>query len=238
MAALPKRLPREIQDAMSADMKAAGIYYRHDELDMRKGRAMIIGPEGTPYANCPLLFSLECPSDYPFSSPSVSFLTTDATTRFHPNLYVGGKVCLSILGTWQGPKWAAVMTISTVLSSIQSLLEPNPMTNEPGWEKYTLVDKRVKDYADFVKYRLTALSYHLLSQWKKGHTPHDFTFFEDVLEEHGDKLIEKLATTICQEAEKDEVSYANIPYGMSGKTEWKRLASIVKLDAKDTLKAS
>jgi ubiquitin-protein ligase len=226
MSALPKRLPKEIADAQSDAMKATGIYYWVDEADARKGRAMIIGPEGTPYANCPLLFSLECPMDYPFSSPKVNFLTSDGTTRFHPNLYVGGRVCLSILGTWQGPKWAAVMTISTVLSSIQSLLEPNPITNEPSWEKYTLADKRAKDYADFVKYRLTALSYNLLSQWKRGHTPHDFTFFEDVLTERGDELLGKLSALIHKEAEKDEVSYTNISYGMSGSTDWKRLALI------------
>lgn len=226
MPALPKRLPKEIADAQADVMKAAGIYYWVDETDARKGRAMIIGPEGTPYANCPLLFSLECPMDYPFSSPQVRFLTSDGTTRFHPNLYVAGKVCLSILGTWQGPKWAAVMTISTVLSSIQSLLEPNPITNEPGWEKYTLADKRAKDYGDFVKYRLTALSYNLLSQWKKGHTPHDFTFFQDILAERGDELLAKLSAVIHEEAAKDEVSYTNITYGMSGSTDWKRLALI------------
>ena len=229
MAALPKRLPKEISDAQADAMKATGIYYWVDESDARKGRAMIIGPEGTPYANCPLLFSLECPMDYPFSSPKVSFLTSDGTTRFHPNLYVGGKVCLSILGTWQGPKWAAVMTISTVLSSIQSLLEPNPITNEPGWEKYTLENGPAKNYADFVKYRLSALSYNLLLQWKAGHTPHDFTFFEDVLAERGDELLGKLSALIKTEAEKEEVTYKNITYGMSGKTDWKRLAALVKL---------
>ena len=226
MSALPKRLPKEIADAQADIMKAAGIYYWADEVNARKGRAMVIGPEGTPYANCPLLFSLELPMDYPFSSPKVKFLTSDGTTRFHPNLYVDGKVCLSILGTWQGPKWAAVMTISTVLSSIQSLLEPNPITNEPGWEKYTLADTRAKDYADFVKYRLTSFSYELLSQWKKGHTPYDFTFFEDVLTERGDELLEKLSKVIRDAATQDEVAYSNITYGMSGKTEWKRLALV------------
>lgn len=226
MISLPKRFPKEIQDATTDEMRAAGIYYWYDEVNMRKGRAMILGPEGTPYANCPLLFSLEFPTDYPFSSPSVTFLTSDGTTRFHPNLYVAGKVCLSILGTWQGPRWSPAMTISTVLSSIQSLLEANPITNEPSWEKIGLTDKRARDYAEFVRYRLTSLSYHNLSLWKKGHPPHDFTFFEDVLNERGDELLGKLGAVIEEEAKKEEVRYENVVYTMSGTTEWKRLAAI------------
>jgi ubiquitin-protein ligase len=226
MSALPKRFPKEIQDATSEQMRKSGIYYWYDETDMRKGRAMILGPEGTPYAFCPLMFSFEFPSDYPFSSPTVSFLTSDGTTRFHPNLYVTGKVCLSILGTWQGPKWAAVMTISTVLSSIQSLLEANPITNEPSWEKISLTDKRAANYAAYVKYRLTSLSYHTMLQWKRGQPSSDFALFEDVLAERGDEILRKLREVIDAEAEKDEVTYENIVYSMSGTTEWKRLAAI------------
>jgi len=138
-------------------------------------------------------------------------------------LYVAGKVCLSILGTWQGPKWSAAMTISTVLQSIQSLLEPNPIVNEPGWEKITLENKRAKDYADYIRFRLIALSYTNLLMWKKGVAPHDYTFFDDVLQERGDELIKKLADIIREEAEKEDVAYTNIPYGLSGKAEWKRL---------------
>ena len=67
----------------------------------------------------------------------VSYLSC-TKTRIHPNIYVGGhkngrKVCLSILGTWNGPKWTTVMDISTVLITIQSLLDNNPLCHEPGF---------------------------------------------------------------------------------------------------------
>ena len=52
----------------------------------------------------------------------------------NPNLYENGKVCLSILGTWSGPGWTTACTLSSVLLSIQSLLNENPIHNEPGWE--------------------------------------------------------------------------------------------------------
>ena len=32
----------------------------------------------------------------------LTYLTNDGNTRFHPNLYRNGKVCLSVLNTWRG----------------------------------------------------------------------------------------------------------------------------------------
>lgn len=63
-------------------------------------------------------------------------MTTDGgTVRLNPNLYKNGKVCLSTLGTWPGPGWSPVNTLSTCLISIQSLLGEKPYHNEPGYEK-------------------------------------------------------------------------------------------------------
>lgn len=59
--------------------------------------------------------------------------------RFNPNLYAEGKVCLSILNTWNGKpeeKWnAKTSSLLQVLVSIQSLiLVPDPYFNEPGYQ--------------------------------------------------------------------------------------------------------
>jgi ubiquitin-protein ligase len=221
-----KRLPKEISDAHS--LRSLGIYYVHDEVNMRRGRAMIIGPEGTPYAHCPLVFQFEFPADYPFSSPAVTFKTSDGITRFHPNLYIEGKVCLSILGTWSGPKWGAVMTISTVLMSIQSLLEPNPIVNEPSWEAYTLEHDRARHYAEFVQHGLIAHSIRSLSNWKRGLLPEIWAPFKEVMDERGDELIASLSKIISEKAASDEVTYS-VVYNMQGRTIWKHLADMVKL---------
>ena len=228
MTTVAKRFPKEIQDAKGVSMTSTGIYYWFDEGNLQNGKAMIIGPENTPYANCPLIFNFHYPADYPFSSPNVTFLTSDGVTRFHPNLYVTGKVCLSILGTWKGPKWSAAMTISSVLSSIQSLLEENPIVNEPTWESVTLENEKAKHYAEFVKYRLTALTFSHLLSWKKGRIPAHWEEFSDILEKRGDELYKKISAEILRMAENDEVEYRDIVYQMSGKTEWKRMAAIVK----------
>ena len=61
-------------------------------------------------------------------------------TRFNPNLYADGKVCLSLLGTWHGgdssEKWNATHSnLLQVVVSIQGLiLIPEPIYNEPGYE--------------------------------------------------------------------------------------------------------
>ena len=69
--------------------------------------------------------------------------------RFNPNLYANGKVCLSILGTWSGPGWLPTQSLSSVLMSIQSLMNERPYTNEPGFEQPA--DPRpVEDYNDVI----------------------------------------------------------------------------------------
>jgi len=107
----------------------------HDD-DITHIEALIIGPEDTPYAGGFFHFDMRFPHDYPWNPPKVILRTTDSgRTRFNPNLYADGKVCLSILGTWQGPGWKAVQTIETVLVSVQSLMNAKPYHNEPGFEQ-------------------------------------------------------------------------------------------------------
>ena len=105
-----------------------------DRLDLL--RAMILGPEDTPYANGCFVFDIYL-QNYPAQPPQVHFLTTGGgKVRFNPNLYQCGKVCLSLLGTWSGPGWiSGESTLLQVLVSIQSLILVNdPYFNEPGYQ--------------------------------------------------------------------------------------------------------
>jgi len=95
-----------------------------------------VGPEDTPYAHGMYLFEVRVDlSKYPHVPPKVKMLTTDGKTRINPNLYANGKVCISILGTWSGPGWIQSMTLSSVLMQIQTLMNEDPLQNEPGYEK-------------------------------------------------------------------------------------------------------
>ena len=87
-------------------------------------RALLTGPEGTPYAGGCFFFDILCPGEYPNTAPLMLFETTgQGRIRFNPNLYADGKVCLSLLGTWHGSddeKWnPASSTLWQVLVSIQ-----------------------------------------------------------------------------------------------------------------------
>ena len=56
---------------------------------------LIIGPAGTPYGFGQFEFKMSFPVDYPTNPPQVHIVTTDGgRTRFNPNLYANGKVCI------------------------------------------------------------------------------------------------------------------------------------------------
>jgi len=114
----------------------SSIFLRVDESRVDIIKALIVGPAGTPYQNGCYLFDIFLGPSYNQTPPSVKYMTTNGGKyRFNPNLYADGKVCLSLLGTWQGPGWiAGKSTLLQVLISIQSMiLCEEPYLNEPGW---------------------------------------------------------------------------------------------------------
>jgi len=102
---------------------------------------IISGPKNTPYENGLFEFHAYFPPNYPESVPQVHFHTTgNGKFRFNPNLYSNGKVCLSLLGTWEGhesEKWnSKTSTFLQIMISIQSLiLIEEPYFNEPSYER-------------------------------------------------------------------------------------------------------
>jgi ubiquitin-conjugating enzyme E2 Z len=128
-----------------------GIVAMPDQGKVNVCHALILGPANTPYQHGFFLFKMDFPDDYPYSPPRVTFLTTaGGVVRFNPNLYACGRVCLSILGTWNGPGWTSAQSIGSVLLSIQSLLNANPYCNEPGYEKVPIESEPVQLYNHFI----------------------------------------------------------------------------------------
>lgn len=133
------RIAKEVSSFLSSLPIEYGssIFVKCDENRYDIMKALIIGPEGTPYENGCFEFDILLPPKYPSVPPMVQIITTGyGTIRFNPNLYANGKVCLSLLGTWSGPGWnEKTSTILQVLISIQSLiLVSDPYFNEPGYE--------------------------------------------------------------------------------------------------------
>ena len=145
--ALKRILNKDIKEISKLNLNSLGIYIQFNEENFFEAKAMIVGPKDSLYEGGFLFFNVYFPKNYPFSPPDIAYVSRNSI-RIHPNIYVGhgtkgfGKVCLSILGTWSGPKWTTVMDITTILLTIQSLLDKNPLHHEPGQEKNeTLMNK-------------------------------------------------------------------------------------------------
>jgi baculoviral IAP repeat-containing protein 6 len=126
-----------------------GIFVRYGESRLDVMKVLIVGPKGTPYENGLFEFDVFCPETYPNAPPQVHIKTTGGGRyRFNPNLYADGKVCLSLLNTWQGQQWTpGQSTILQVLVSIQAMIFcDEPHCNEPGFEHDAGTD-RSKEYS-------------------------------------------------------------------------------------------
>ena len=192
-----KRLLKDVIDIIKNPLEDNGIYYKHDENDMLCGYALIMGPEETLYNYGYYLFKFSFPSDYPFSPPKLTYLTNNGRTRFHPNLYITGKVCLSILNTWRGEQWTSCQTIRSVLLTLVTLFHNKPLLNEPGLtEKY----KDFHKYNEIIQYENYNTS--IISFLSKNISSELYNLFEEDIIKNNKKnkvnnknnLIEKLDT--------------------------------------------
>lgn len=176
-----KRLLKDVAEIIKNPLNNDGIYYVHDETDMFKGYAMIIGPEGTPYEGGYYFFKFKFSNEYPFKPPKVIYCTNDGITRFNPNLYKSGKVCVSILNTWKGETWTSCQNIRSVLLTLVTLLNDNPLTNEPGFppsNKYCLPYKRQIEYMNFKIAIMRTLKF------EENSVPHEFIGFKPIIIKH------------------------------------------------------
>ena len=154
-----KRILSDIMAIRRNPLTDQGIYYKHDDDCMVRGYAMIIGPPDTPYANGYFLFDILFPNDYPSSPPKIKFMTQDpnARTRFNPNLYRNGKVCVSTLNTWHGEQWSGCQTLSSVLLTLCTLFVKNPLLNEPGINP---THHDVIPYENMIAYKTISVAIH------------------------------------------------------------------------------
>lgn len=174
-----KRILKDIKDLEQSNLNSHGIYHYIYNDDIYNLKVLMIGPSDTPYEFGFYFFNIIMPQDYPFSPPKVTYCTQNGRTRFNPNLYTNGKVCLSIINTWSGPRWSSCNSISTVLLSIQALVfVEHPLHNEPGYEKEKGI--RNDNYNNLVLYANfnTAICQMILNP------PHSFDEFNSITIKH------------------------------------------------------
>ena len=127
-----RRIISDITEIINSPLHDNGIYYEHDSENILKGYILIIPSTDSPYKYGNYFFSLEFPTNYPYAPPKMKYLTNNGHTRFHPNFYRNGKVCLSLLNTWRGDKWTSCNTLSSILLHVATLFTKDPLLHEPG----------------------------------------------------------------------------------------------------------
>ena len=231
-AAIKRIVNKDLKEVQKMKLDELGIHIQFNEENMLQAKAIIIGPKDTPYENGILYFKIQFPTNYPFSPPKVNYISS-SKYRIHPNLYVGkpsedfkGKVCLSILNTWSGPKWTTVMHVGSVLVSIQSLLDENPLRNEPGFEKEkSLRNTNYNRVVEYDTYQQLIYKNCLLtsSEFKIG--------FEEIIQEHIKKNKETILSKLdhlCKKNEKEKKISLDI-YNINISLDYQWVRSRIKL---------
>jgi ubiquitin-protein ligase len=168
---------------------------------------MMMGPKDTPYSDGYYFFDINFPPKYPIDPPKVKFISL-SRIRMNPNMYVCGKLCLSMINTWSGPSWTACMSLSQVLVATQSLLNEHPIQNEPGYdnEKGT----RSINYNKVVSY--ANLKYHIVNAILN--IPPTFEMFEDIMLENFQKNYQNIMEYMNNNEGLDNQSHSSQIYGL------------------------
>ena len=190
-----KRIAKDVSELNKNPLTDNGIFYTHDEENILNGYAMIIGPKDTLYENGFYFFTFIFPKNYPIEPPKVEFNTFDNknNTRFHPNLYRNGKVCLSLINTWKGEGWTSCQTIRSVLLTLSSILTANPLLEEPG---VTLSHSDNKPYNQIITFKNFEISILECLKFNNG----DFNIFNYIIkafyEKNKESIIDKIKKNI------------------------------------------
>ena len=148
-----KRVMREM--TLFNKNKPEGVYLSYKEDDLMKFKAMVIGPEDTPYQYGYYFFDFSIPDDYPFSPPKAKFHSKPTPSPCNPNLYLCGKVCVSILNTaWGGKEWSSSISFFSIMVSIQTILNKYPFRNQTFGENLPIEQCEL--------YNVTVKMYNLL----------------------------------------------------------------------------
>lgn len=136
------------------DFNECDIHFNIDNKYLDNNfRILMIGSRDidNPYYGGFFMFKGQFPDQYPFFPPKLKAKTQGENTRFHPNYYVSGKCCVSILGTWSGPPWTSCQNLGSVAKTLKSLYIKNPITQEPSWANCK--DFRARNYFNIIRYR-------------------------------------------------------------------------------------
>tara|TARA_B100001287_G_C22622166_1_gene500663 strand:+ start:491 stop:1207 length:717 start_codon:yes stop_codon:yes gene_type:complete len=216
-----KRLLSDVTDLIKNPLTQENIYYIHDDADMLKGYALIIGPDDCIYRGGAYFFEFNFPYDYPLRPPHVTYHTNDGNTRFNPNLYRNGKVCISILNTWKGEQWTSCQTIRSVLMTLVTLFHNEPITNEPG---FTSKDKDAKGYHQIIEYKNYEVA--IIGMLTQKYLPDKFLGFYSLYKDYFIKNKDKIKSDLEKKIKTKREIVAIDIYKMTTLIDYKNLNEI------------
>ncbi|UZJ51118.1 hypothetical protein CBS101457_000438 [Exobasidium rhododendri] len=143
------RIQREYRILSSSLPDEILVRSYEDRMDLF--RTIIIGSQGTPYQDAPFCIDFYLGANFPDEPPRAHFHSwSQGHGRVSPNLYEEGRICLSLLNTWQGQEEVETWnpeksTLLQILVSVKALvLVVEPYFTEPGYERlmYTEAGRR------------------------------------------------------------------------------------------------
>ena len=214
--ALIRIMKKDVKSIIDNKLSDKGIYIEFNEENMLCATAMIIGPKDSVYENGILFFDIDFPPNYPYAPPKITY-SANNKIRIHPNLYVNGKVCLSILNTWSGPKWSSVMDIAFVLLTMQSILDNNPLYHEPGYEQSN--SKLVKSYNNIVEYN----TLNSLIIDRIYNIPEKYIHFIDIINNHLSNIDGYIENKLRNYSDKEDIDYKDFLYRINLRISYSKL---------------
>ena len=178
------------------------------------------------------MFEFNYPTEYPFVPPKLNYLTNDGKTRFNPNLYRNGKVCISLLNTWKGEQWTSCQTIESILLSLVALLHNEPLLNEPGIKK---THRDFKSYNTIIQYKnyetaiLGVLTQKILPPTFSGF----FSIIKKHFKDHEKKILDEL--TQLEQSKKNRKEFKTSLYNMNLSANYTDLIGRMKVAFKEFL---
>ena len=167
-----------------------------------------------------------------FVPPKLTYLTNDGKTRFNPNLYRNGKVCISLLNTWKGEQWTSCQTIESILLSLVALLHNEPLLNEPGIKK---THRDFKSYNSIIQYKnyetaiLGILTQKILPPAFSGF----FSIIKKHFKEHEKNILAEL--TQLEQSKKNRRDFKTSLYNMNISANYTDLMERMKIAFKEFL---
>lgn len=125
---------------------------------------LLHGPSDTPYENGMFVIFVKYPKDYPFSPPTIRFITS----IYHPCVSQNGDICTKCFDCISPEKWNCTFTTCEIIQDLIDFLKRDPVSNCVNRKCYKKIMKAHLFYKDNQKYIKEATSYTLKNATQKS----------------------------------------------------------------------